>query len=373
MKRIAFLRCPPKQWVQRRLAMILQNYGHRPTMVVGRLKKPLKYAVKNDQYNRVYSTQEERIQEYEKLLEETDCDIIIYWGNWSTHTSFFSEYIKTRNVLNEKHNLGLKAIDILHMEYGHIWPLLLQCDPMGISLHSSLASKPLGDLSEQQEEELSLWLQKNERISYGGVLHYSREEIYDKLSIPPNKELIFCPMQIPQDATLRYHAHWCQSLEDYLDTCNRMFDSDRFHIVFKAHFLECPEQEQQLHETIERLQELEHVLYITSDHEIHTKCFLRHANAVVTVNSNAGCEAMSYGTPVITFGESSFTRLTIRWGKLNDVKKYDADIKRYKSLEHQKQIRSFLYELVFHHSLECDWQPDIVIRRLNSLLRYHQL
>jgi hypothetical protein len=118
----------------------------------------------------------------------------------------------------------------------------------------------------------------------------------------PDKPYIFFPCQIPHDETIRYHSD--VEVVDVVRALAGWANAAGVPVVFKEH----PVNRASMKPLREVAPASEHVRW--SEGSIHD--LIAHSQAVYTVNSGAGLEAILHGKPVMTFGRAEYDGVAIK-------------------------------------------------------------
>ena len=147
----------------------------------------------------------------------------------------------------------------------------------------------------------------------------------------PDGDYIFFPCQIPDDEVVRFFCDYTE--EDVITALASWANANQVNIVFKAHpaapATSKPFRDIATGPTIR-----------WADASIHD--LLEHCQAVYTLNSGVGHEAIFYGKPVVMFGRAEYDCLAIRGmlGQLDDaynsvtVWEPQSALRRYKQFYH---------------------------------------
>lgn len=156
----------------------------------------------------------------------------------------------------------------------------------------------------------------------------------------PAENYIFFPCQIPDDEVVRYFCD--KSEEDVIRALTVWANASKIHLVLKAH--------PAAPETARPFQDIAQGPYIhwtnASIHDLIENC-----QAVYTLNSGVGHEAILHGKPVVMFGRAEYDRVAIRT-TVNDL---DEAYRRVQSWGHTTALRDYKQ---FYHWFTRDMAID---------------
>lgn len=123
---------------------------------------------------------------------------------------------------------------------------------------------------------------------------------------------IFVPLQLPHDQTIDFHSRW--SVEEMVTLLCEWADSSEDHpiIIFKGH----PVNLQSMQPISDIISNYRRVQYHV-DLNIHD--VIPEAEAVYTINSGVGQEAMLHDVPVVCFGNCEYQGAVIRGNLMDDL------------------------------------------------------
>ena len=149
---------------------------------------------------------------------------------------------------------------------------------------------------------------KNNRNSkYGQGDYTDGETIKTKYGIPEGSKIMFVAMQMPDDTQFSLFSRWIKGLRQFLDVLNSEV-SDEYCVLLKPH----PGFHYKYGDITEYIDMniRDNFKWITCVENIHSLFVI--SDCVATVNSGVGLEALLYGVPVITFGNSIYEYFTHR-------------------------------------------------------------
>lgn len=120
--------------------------------------------------------------------------------------------------------------------------------------------------------------------------------------IPQGARFLFVPLQVPDDSQMILFAGWCGGLEGFIDALAQASSAlpEGWHLRLKEH----PSAKRSVRARIER-----HIAagaWLELDNARDSFAQIEASEAVLTVNSSMGLQAMFFGKPVIVTGEAFF-------------------------------------------------------------------
>lgn len=134
---------------------------------------------------------------------------------------------------------------------------------------------------------------------FGQPDRVGREKLIED-GLIPDAPYIFFPCQIPHDETILLHSDVGEV--EVVQALARWANESGTHVVFKAHPVN-PASQQRLIEAVGR-----GPFVRWADASVHD--LIEHAEAVYTINSGVGFEAIIHGKPVATFGRCEYDCVT---------------------------------------------------------------
>ena len=202
-----------------------------------------------------------------------------------------------------------------------------------------------GDSSSIAYDELRARLDRNES-KFDQPPRRTREALVEA-GIIAAAPYIFFPCQLPHDETIRFHSD-----VDEAELIRRLAgwaSGARVHLVLKAHPAN-PASMAGLRAAAGHSRYvcwLEH--HVASIHDL-----IENAEAVYTINSGAGLEAVLHGKPVVTFGRAEYDGVAIR-GDVERVGEEWRAVLAWRSDIWMPEYRRFIDWFVNHHTF--DTQP----------------
>lgn len=210
-----------------------------------------------------------------KLFKNKEPGVILIWNGARFPQNFLIEFANINNFKT------------LHFEIGH-FPNRIQVDGKGVNFHSSLPSKPDFYLNYKfdMQDELPATI---------GVRHNKLKS--DGKTVNKPKSYIFVVFQVPSDSQILVHSPWVKSMYHLYDIVYAMAEKfEHLNFVIKEH----PSFKLKVAKNVKPHSR------ILFDNWGDTKDLIQNSEAVMTVNSTAGLEALTFGKKVITMGEANY-------------------------------------------------------------------
>jgi hypothetical protein len=188
-----------------------------------------------------------------------------------------------------------RGIVLMNQELGPMRPpnpMLYFADPQGVNGGSSLPEVwPVvreQPLTQAQEQELK-WLY-TEGLAPSPL---RREELSRRLGLVPGRRVLAVFLQVPRDSNVLTWSR-LRSVEALLELVTEATSPEHHQVLVKPH---------PLHPVHPRV-EARHVRAVP---DVPTESLLEVADAVLTINSSVGLEALARGKVVYSFGEGPYT------------------------------------------------------------------
>lgn len=270
-------------------------------------------------------------EDFFSIINENEID------SFFSHANFSNAVLMMRNELLSK-RLFNKVLPIWH-EGGFLRPVCFQLDWMGWNALSSLAAMDLTRipaLSPSQQDFLEYFM--NEVFIRNKIYFAKRAKIFTsttsvKRFFNTKQPLVVIPLQVHRDSVV---VHF--SPEKYL-SLSWAFEFTGKHPDYFFVIIDHPKQRNFDH--IPTNTEGTNWIYISHNTGIDTTTLCKYADAVVTVNSTAGFEAL-YWTPIFRAGKSVYSHDLIS----HNIQDFPHD-----KLD-QNDINRFLYYAItqFHYT-----------------------
>lgn len=243
------------------------------------------------------------------------------------------------------------------LETGH-------CDPFGVNGDSVLSKLPQDLLLPKLETEK--WL--DTFIARSGINVPKVPEAVKGLA-DSGRRIALIPLQLSDDANFLLYAEQYTSFRDFLADVVPALVASGWTCLIRPHPFSSKSAYTQADDDLCRewceAQESEWVVWYNEDLTQTEKLgLLTGVDAVVTVNSSVGFEAMLMGTPTVTMGRASFV-LPAHMPTLADLQ-CGASLERFRDL--QRRLVAFN---LFHHQVPIGdiFFPATLMRRLDEAAR----
>jgi len=192
-------------------------------------------------------------------------------------------------------------------------------------------------------------------------------------SAMPDK-YILVPFQLDRDSQILFNSQWIKSMRELVDVCCdalQQSSRDDLHLVFREH----PSCRTRYDDLYKKVGELPRVIFNCDEPLAQA---LGRAQAVITINSTVGVEALALHKPVVLLGDAfygidgitrSVTNSQQLAGAIAALGSYSVDI---------KQLNRFFNYLTCDYVVPGDWKaPDArhyesVRRRVSRILKESQ-
>ncbi|NVK58184.1 MAG: capsular biosynthesis protein [Alteromonadaceae bacterium] len=220
-----------------------------------------------------------RYAKYLALLKKVAPEYVVLWNG--------------NKLPNATVALAAKAIGIDQFYYENgLLPGTSSLDPRGINFHASLSRDPNFYLNFDPQNTLSF----SERSLIPRAAHRKRCS-FDSSTVP--EQYIFAPFQVPHDTQLASFSPWIDSMDMFYDVVTKAVKSlnnPSLKIVFKEH--------PSWHKHYTHLYNKDPVAIFANGNK--TSELIKCAEAIVTINSTVGLEALLLNKPVLTLGQACY-------------------------------------------------------------------
>ena len=242
-----------------------------------------------------------------------------------------------------------QALDIpcLHFELAP-FPGYLQADPVGVNAGSMLAKQWPGK-----------WNRQVSMTSLRSGLVARQPKRGSKViadSLP--SRYIFAPLQVAKDTQLSHYGGWVSNVDMFLDTLQAVQTDVPF--VVKPH---PSDKQRKLWADSARSRG---IIVAADDHNPYQ--LIEGAEAIVTVNSGLGLEALLFDIPVLVLGHAIYAQPEIAQ-PINDIKSLKSALQSplHHSAEKRAEYLAFLQDEVFV-PINLS-KPDISERLIDKLIK----
>ncbi len=263
-------------------------------------------------------TERVRYHYYIDLFSKDNCDTVVLWNGQK------QPYLTVLKAARATHK------EILFMENG-LLPKTTTADFSGVNADNCLPRNPqfyrnLPDHYSETENSVELTVR----------VPLKHKDTHNEATRTLPKNYIFIPFQVPSDTQIVVNSPWITSMEMFfaqLDSVQQQLRAtlgdDAPYFIFKEH----PSWKG----SFSHLHDINpHCIFANAN---NTQSLIEGAQAVVTINSTVGLEAILLGQKVITLGHAAYT--------IDDI---------------VLQADNF-QQLMAHVAAVSEWQPNQVLRR----------
>jgi len=227
------------------------------------------------------------------------------------------------------------GIPVVFFERG-VLPNKIYADPKGINADSSIAlsshdlfneKKAMGFIKDYKSQTQSVESQPKRR---------SKQELCQSLGIPNGKKIIFVPLQIQEDTQIYIFSHWIKSMKQLVTEVSKALgDNVEYCLIVKKHPLDS------------RNYNFNHLKNVFFVQDVNVKDLIEFSDALITVNSGVGLEALLYYKPVVCLGKAVYSNygITIPARSREELRKALANLKE----PNKKKIHQFVYRLLDYY------------------------
>lgn len=209
-------------------------------------------------------------RQYQAWLKSLDADIIGVWNGKKFRQAVLILAAKKQNK------------EVIYFERGPL-PGYSVVDPQGVNAHSSIPR----DANFYRTRKLTIKPEHNELDEKKTVIQYG---------LP--KDYIFVPFQVVEDSNVYLHSPWIKNMRQLYWVLETFIETNpSLHFVIKPHPA-CPERYDDL---VERASS--HIHFVKN---IDSQALVQNAQAVLTINSTVGIEALMAHKKLIVMGETLY-------------------------------------------------------------------
>lgn len=222
---------------------------------------------------------------YFEFLKSKKFSILVVWGAYR---------LKQSLIIHAAKNLGLQ---IIYIENG-FFPNTTCVDPKGVNASCSLSRNPNFYLGANIPHDLSsLPTSIAPRASVKGRTYRDNiEELPDKY--------VFIPFQSNGDSVIIKNSLWIKNMWQFFDVLIRVakvYEGQGITFVVKEH-PSCHIDYSEMHAYLRSNPNLN----IVFKNDVLTETLIKHAQAILTINSFVGFEALLFSKPVIALGDEAY-------------------------------------------------------------------
>lgn len=299
------------------------------------------------------------LRQYETYFKEADPKLLCTWGD-------MCHEMRAAIAVAEK-----MKIPVLRLEGGFV-PRSSTVDMTGMYFNGKndfdeicKAQKRLNPPQRAALKKFIKGWKDAGKTKYNKPTNHQRMENADvRTQAPEGKRILLVICQTTGDATMFFPETMVQNKDRLARVvCNAMKDEEEWVVLVKPH----PYEDHRGLVSIVQEQENANLLLNVSAHSA-----LRAADAVVTINSTMGFEALMYGLPVVTLGDNIYTRR----GVTTDVRDTANDLAgqiREAVVKAKKppkaKLEQFLYAIIFKYLFMHEKETgrlDAIVKQLKT-------
>lgn len=294
---------------------------------------------------------------YLSYLKDKKIDLLIVWNG---------SFVEAASGVKAARDLGRKVI---FMENG-FFPQTLVLDEKGVNAANSLAGKTADFYRAVRTAPAKLSQLKGTKL----VPRKLREKFRgkEKVQLPP--KYFFLPFQVHTDTQVLLNSPRIRNMYELTDTVYRAVEAfnrknqEDYWLVIKEH----PSDYKRIDYTdLKEKYQKEKVVFVTT---MPSSELIQESQAVITINSTVGLEALLKGKPVITLGKA-FYNVDGMVCHCADLSRLDEVLARALAGEIDRElVDKFLYFLRYEYLVEADKENPTeeniipVCRRIREVL-----
>jgi capsular polysaccharide export protein len=264
---------------------------------------------------------------YREKLRRDSVESVVVWNGLKKHGAI---------LVDAARQLGIPCV---FMENG-LLPSTTVCDPQGINALNSVPRDP------------AFYRQLAPAPAPRKALLQARKEQAPKQASggrPLPSRYIFIPFQVDSDTQILLFSPWISDMRQlFNETLKLSLKFPQYQLVFKEH-PSSTRSYRDLHDLLPSDQGM-------FANEYPTQTLIENAEAVITINSTVGIEALLYGKKVISLGEAFYALadLCLTAGNAEDL---EAAISKLMLFEPDEQLRrNFFGWLEEHYLIRGNWR-----------------
>ena len=220
-----------------------------------------------------------RLAKYLSLFSQEKPDLLVIWNG---------KKLPNQTVVLAAQQL---SIPIYYFENG-LLPGTTTLDPNGVNQAASLPKDPAFYLAQSALVEMDFHAPKIEQRAA-----HRRRNQHGESALP--ERFIFVPFQVPHDTQIACYSPWIPDMETFYDAVVKAvkeLGDPQLKVVFKEH--------PTWHKHYTHLYHKDPIAMFANDNV--TRDIMMDAEAVITINSTVGLEALLLNKKVITLGQACF-------------------------------------------------------------------
>ena len=234
-------------------------------------------------------------------------------------------------------------VDTLFYELG-CFPGYLAEDPKGINYENSLVREKsfYVDWYQQHKRRADLAALKKNLTARQSIQHPNVAHNKSTCDLN-NTHYIFCPLQVGSDTQMTAYSPWIDSLEGYIHLLAEVSHAlpEGWHLRIKEH------PSSPISHT-DHIQSLVHEK-LKLDNQTDTLEQMKHANAVMCINSSLGLQAFLFECPILILGQAFYAFADMTTNIFDKTSLIEA-LKNIERNHFDQELRN-----MFLHHLLCDY------------------
>lgn len=282
--------------------------------------------------------------------------VALVWGMFKLESPVFIEFCRSR------------GIPLIYMERSPLLKngkLALYFDAGGTTNFSAYWNAEnwsgimRNPLTSEQNDRLQAYRKSISGISTGVDIQKAgfetATEIKLKLGLPDDKKIIFCPMQVDHDVTITTpeSSPWIRNMSQFLGVVAECLDAlpDDYHIVVKEH------PRNVIDGALTQFGANSRKISFVRE-EINANSLCQGCDAVLSINSGMGTEAMVFHKPVISLGKSFYSDkgLNFEARSTDELKQYFSNISEL--TPPTSLLDMYIYHFVFDFTYDLETDDD---------------
>ena len=281
-----------------------------------------------------YTTECSRFHHYYQLFKTLDCEILAIWNGQKQP---YLTMVKAAELAGKR---------VLYFENG-LLPNTTTVDFMGVNAYNSLPRTPDFYLNLEQSSSQKSAVQLVKRDPH------KKRQVTDQKLDNLDFDYIFIPFQVPADSQIVIHSSWVHSMEqlfhlvrDARNKLQQQGESKLPYLVFKEH--------PSWPGNFEHLYQLDDFCLFANEND--TQYLIEHAEAVITINSTVGLEALLLGKKVITLGNACYNIEQLVLHVKNEHEFFTAFSSLPKWQFNENLRKQFIHFIASTYCIPNDWQ-----------------
>jgi len=204
-------------------------------------------------------------------------------------------------------------------------------------------------LNDQQKNKIIKYINKfihnYNTLEPQSTIRLSKENFYKKYNLKNEDKIIFIPLQVVDDTVTLLWCDWVKSIENFYNIINYLAeDCSNIKFLVKNHPIQLARDNKYF---------TSNQLNIINVDDSHYKDCVAYSDAVITVNSSVGLQAMMWQKPTLILGKSFYQFNEINQ-KINDYEELKNAIQNEDYIQpNLEKIYRFLYYLKYNYYSNC--------------------